>query len=187
MKKQDVIEKNGKAFTVIAVSDSDVDEGHAEGITHFSIDSNHNLKREGVRTTYSGGIVVALGEADMKDDEMEALRRSEDDNPLAENLKKLEDLVTSTVNDKLPSLAKFLNRKEDEELFCFEYKEVLEFVFEGGKMTAMVDHSRDMYRIRKNLEYGLRDLKSRHDVNSIRHFVKSIMVCEYNEKWVTKR
>ena len=90
MKKQDVIETNGKAFTVIAVSDSDVDEGHAEGITHFSIDSNHNLKREGVRTTYSGGIVVALGEADMKDDEMEALRRSEDDNPLAENLKKLE-------------------------------------------------------------------------------------------------
>lgn len=185
MNNQDTIEINGKSFSVIAVSKGGTD--NKDEVLSYSIDANHVLFCGSTRTSFTGGVVVALGEAEIADDEAEALARTEAENPFSDNLKKLEDLFSTKVDDKFPSLATFLNREKDSPMFCFEYKEVLELVFEAGRMTALIDHSRDMYRIRKNIEYGLRDLHNIHDVKSIRHFIKSIMACDYNEKWVTRR
>lgn len=65
------------------------------------------------------------------------------------------------------------------ELPCFSYKQVLELIFQDGKLVTTVDHSKAMLRIRKNLDLGLRKLEKERDVRCIRHFIETSFVGDY--------
>lgn len=63
---------------------------------------------------------------------------------------------------------------------CFSYKNVSELIFHEGKLVTAINHSRDMKRIRKNIEMGLRRLDKKQDVKCIQHFLKNSLVGDYN-------
>lgn len=63
----------------------------------------------------------------------------------------------------------------------YGYKKFLELIFEDGRLITAVDHSRAMYRIRRNLETGLRDLSNPKDVRCIFHFVNDLFIGKYKE------
>jgi hypothetical protein len=63
---------------------------------------------------------------------------------------------------------------------CFCYKNVKELIFHEGKLVTTIDHSRDMQRIRKNIDLGLRRLDKKQDINCINHFLKTSFVGEYS-------
>lgn len=65
------------------------------------------------------------------------------------------------------------------ELPCFSFKSVYELVFNKGILETTIDHSRDMLRIRKNLELGLRSLGVKRDLRCIKHFLNSSFVGDY--------
>jgi len=62
---------------------------------------------------------------------------------------------------------------------CFCYKCILELIFEDGILITTIDHSRDMLRIRKNIELGLRSLSKKRDFRCIEHFIKSTFIGNY--------
>lgn len=62
---------------------------------------------------------------------------------------------------------------------CFSYQNVKELVFEDGILVTSIDHNKAMYRIRKNLELGLRDLKSSKDLRCVNRFLDSALVGDY--------
>lgn len=66
-----------------------------------------------------------------------------------------------------------------EEIPCFGYKTVREFIFQDGKLVTTIDHSKAMLRIRKNLDLGLRNLDKTRDVECIKHFIKTSFVGDY--------
>lgn len=62
---------------------------------------------------------------------------------------------------------------------CFSYKNVYELIFEDGILITTIDHSKDMLRIRKNIELGYRSITSKHDIRLIKHFLNSSFVGDY--------
>ncbi|MDF2951067.1 MAG: hypothetical protein K0S18_650 [Anaerocolumna sp.] len=62
---------------------------------------------------------------------------------------------------------------------CFSYKNVSELIFRDGRLITTVDHSRDMLRIRKNIDLGFRSLYKKQDVKCIERFVKASFIGEY--------
>lgn len=69
---------------------------------------------------------------------------------------------------------------------CYQYNLVVELIFENGDVTALIDHSRAMKKVAKNLDYQLRSLKKRRDVYVIRRFLKKTFVRRYPVKWVKR-
>ena len=186
MKKQDVIVINGRTFKVIAVSEEGrVDKGNE--MNEYRINSSHRLIKNGEKNTFTGGVVAALGEVEGLDARLEVFEKYFERTRFKKTMRKHGILCPSGIIEKFMNLFGFFKKKAEESRDCFEYKEVLELVFEAGKVTAMVDHSRDMMRVRRNLEYGLRDLHNFHDRKSIRFFINHVMVCDYGEKWINKR
>jgi hypothetical protein len=66
-----------------------------------------------------------------------------------------------------------------ENIPCFCYKSVIEHIFRDGRLITTVDHSRDMLRIRKNIDMGLRSLYKKQDVKCMERFIKASFVGEY--------
>ncbi len=62
---------------------------------------------------------------------------------------------------------------------CFSYQNVKELIFEDGILVTSIDQNKAMYRIRKNLELGLRDLKSNRDLRCVNRFLDSALVGDY--------
>lgn len=80
------------------------------------------------------------------------------------------------------SLLKTEKHEEVEEnpaIYC--YRNTYEYIFENGILVTSVDHSRDMLRIRKNLDLGYRSLDKKRDVKCIQRFLKSSFVGNYKE------
>ncbi len=71
------------------------------------------------------------------------------------------------------------NYGTEEEIPCYSYKEVREYIFQDGKLVTTIDHSKAMLRIRKNLDLGLRDLSKARDIKCIRHYLKTSFVGDY--------
>ena len=69
---------------------------------------------------------------------------------------------------------------------CYHYDLVIELIVENGNITALIDHSKAMKKVAKNLEYQLRSLKKRRDVYVIRRFLKKTFVRKYQVKWVKR-
>lgn len=61
----------------------------------------------------------------------------------------------------------------------FSYKDVYELVFEDGNLKTTIDHSKEMARIRKNLDLKLRCLTKKRDVRCITHFINSSFIGNY--------
>lgn len=74
----------------------------------------------------------------------------------------------------------------EEEYPCFCYRDVVEFLFQDGKLVTTVDHSKAMVRIRKNLKLGLRDLKKGKDARCIRIFLKKSLIGRYRDSFLKK-
>jgi len=72
-----------------------------------------------------------------------------------------------------------IEREEGECAPCFCYKEVYELIFDHGILITTIDHSRDMKRVRKNIDLGYRDWNKKRDQRCIRHFIKNSMVGDY--------
>jgi hypothetical protein len=68
---------------------------------------------------------------------------------------------------------------QENRLPYFSYKQVYELVFNNGVLVTTVEHSRAMFRIRKNLELGLRSLAAKRDVRCIRRFMNSSFIGDY--------
>lgn len=64
---------------------------------------------------------------------------------------------------------------------CYCYKEVYELIFDQGALIMSIDHSKAMLRIRKNLEKGLRSLKSAKDIRTINKFLNQTFCKEYEK------
>ena len=64
---------------------------------------------------------------------------------------------------------------------CYGYQELFELIFDRGCLTTNIDHSRAMYRIRRNLETGLRDMSNPKDARCILHFIDRLFVGKYKE------
>ena len=69
---------------------------------------------------------------------------------------------------------------------CYQYDVVIELIIDNGDVIALIDHSRAMKKVAKNLEYQLRSLKKRRDVYVIRRFLKKTFVRKYPVKWVKR-
>ena len=69
----------------------------------------------------------------------------------------------------------------EESRACYGYKKFLELIFVQGRLRTCIDHSRSMYRIRKNLETGLRDMSNSKDARCILHFIDELFVGKYKE------
>ena len=69
---------------------------------------------------------------------------------------------------------------------CFCYKNVLELIFENGRLVTTIDHKKAMVRIRKNLKLGLRDLKKGKDARCIRGFLRTALVGHYRDSFLRK-
>ncbi len=67
----------------------------------------------------------------------------------------------------------------NDDIPCYSYKLVRELIFQDGKLVTTIDHSKDMLRIRKNLDLGLRSLNKARDVKCITHYIKSSFVGDY--------
>jgi len=65
------------------------------------------------------------------------------------------------------------------ELPCFSYNNVMELVFQDGKLVTTIDHGKAMVRIRKNLDLGLRSLEKERDVKCIKRFIETSFVGDY--------
>lgn len=63
----------------------------------------------------------------------------------------------------------------------YGYKKLIELIFDHGKLTTAIDHSRAMYRIRRNLEAGLRDMTNPKDARCILSFIDDLFVGKYKE------
>jgi hypothetical protein len=62
---------------------------------------------------------------------------------------------------------------------CFSYQNVKELIFDDGVLVTTIDHNKEMLRIRKNLELGLRSLNNNRDLRCINHFLGSAFVGDY--------
>jgi len=62
---------------------------------------------------------------------------------------------------------------------CFSYQNVKELIFNDGILVTGIDQNRAMYRIRKNLELGLRRLSNNKDIKCINRFLDSTFVGDY--------
>jgi hypothetical protein len=75
----------------------------------------------------------------------------------------------------------------EEEYPCYCYNEVVELIFENGKLITSIDHSKDMIRIRKNIEKGFRDIHNRRDARCIKRFIRSSFVQDYSNTIIRKK
>lgn len=73
-----------------------------------------------------------------------------------------------------------------EEYPCYCYKRVFELIFEDGRLVTSIDHSKAMTRIRKNIEKGLRDIRSKKDYKCIQRFIKESFVKNYHNPIIKK-
>lgn len=67
---------------------------------------------------------------------------------------------------------------------CYHYGWVCELIFENGRVVALIDHSKAIRRVAKNLELDLRTLKKRRDTYAINRFLKKEFIRKYPVKWV---
>lgn len=79
--------------------------------------------------------------------------------------------------------------KEDYPTYC--YKNVYELIFENGVLITAIDHRKSMIRVRKNIDKGLRTVKSKKDIRCINKFLKESYYKNYNKpefmkKWKKK-
>lgn len=63
----------------------------------------------------------------------------------------------------------------------YGYKKLMELIFAHGRLITAIDHGRSMYRIRKNLETGLRDMSNPKDARCILNFIDCLFVGKYKE------
>lgn len=75
----------------------------------------------------------------------------------------------------------------EEEYPCYCYKKVLELIFENGTLVTSIDHSKDMVRIRKNIEKGFRNIHNRKDARCIRRFIRTSFVQNYSKSIIRKK
>ncbi|KSV60076.1 hypothetical protein [Acetivibrio ethanolgignens] len=68
----------------------------------------------------------------------------------------------------------------------YGYKKLMELIFDHGKLITAIDHSRAMYRIRRNLEAGLRDMANPKDARCILSFIDDLFVGKYKESIRTR-
>ena len=69
--------------------------------------------------------------------------------------------------------------EENEPYPCFCYKQIYELVFDHGILITTIDHSRDMRRIRKNIDLGYRDWNKKRDRRCIEHFIQNSLIGDY--------
>jgi hypothetical protein len=77
--------------------------------------------------------------------------------------------------------------RSTEDYPCYCYKKVIELIFEEGRLVTSIDHSKDMVRIRKNIEKGLRDIRNKRDFRCIQRFIKESFVQNYRNPMQKKR
>ncbi len=63
----------------------------------------------------------------------------------------------------------------------YGYQELLELIFEDGQLVMTANHSRAMYRVRRTLESGLKDMSNYQDAKRIERFVRHQFVQKYEE------
>lgn len=63
----------------------------------------------------------------------------------------------------------------------YGHRVLLELIFDCGCLTTAVDHSRAMYRVRRNLETGLRDMSNPKDARCILSFIDGLFIGKYKE------
>lgn len=69
---------------------------------------------------------------------------------------------------------------------CFCYRNVMELIFQDGRLVTSIDHQKTMIRIRKNLKLGLRSLKKGKDSRCIRQYIKHSLVGHYSDSFLRK-